>query len=203
MDESSVRYYFVFNSPYSFLASTRIEKELAPLGVRLDYKPVYSPQGATSKSGPRVSGPPADPIKIRYMFADVGRFAEAYGLHLDPGPFADTGSACRGFLFAEGRGAGAAFHDAVYSARFLEGRDIGSEEALAEIAERVGLKRTEFLSALGAAHYAEVLERIHRDARADDVFGFPFFLYQGKCFWGNDRIEWLVREVRRTGTQAA
>jgi 2-hydroxychromene-2-carboxylate isomerase len=137
------------------------------------------------------------------MLADVGRFAEAYGLRLDPGPIADTGAACRGFLFAQERGAGAAFHDATYSARFLEGRDIGSEETLAEIAEHAGLKRIDFLSALGDGRYEEALERSNRDARADDVFGFPFFLYQRKAFWGNDRIEWLVREIRSHGRQVS
>ena len=35
-----------------------------------------------------------------------------------------------------------------------------------------------------------------RDAGTDGVFGFPFFLFRGQRFWGNDRIEWLVRAIQ-------
>src|SRR2546428_6493728 len=77
------------------------------------------------------------------------------------------------------------------------GGDIGQEETLAEVAERAGLARAEFLAALREPHYEAALERSNADARADEVFGFPFFIYEGKRFWGNDRIEWLVREIKK------
>jgi 2-hydroxychromene-2-carboxylate isomerase len=25
----------------------------------------------------------------------------------------------------------------------------------------------------------------------------PYFVYRGETFWGNDRIDWLVRAIRR------
>ena len=81
--------------------------------------------------------------------------------------------------------------------RWLEAGDIGQEETLAEVAERAGLARAEFLAALREARYEAALERSNEDARAEGVFGFPFFIYEGKRFWGNDRIEWLVREIKK------
>src|SRR5439155_497891 len=120
MTKKSVRFYFAYNSPYSFLASSRIERELAPLGAEAEYKPVYSPRtgGAPDLNSPR----------FRYLFEDVLRFAEAYGLALNPGPFADSKQACCGFFFAREKGRGAAYHDGVYRARWLEAGDIGHEE---------------------------------------------------------------------------
>jgi len=190
MTKKSVRFYFAYNSPYSFLASSRIERELAPLGAEAEYKPVYSPRtgGAPDLNSPR----------FRYLFEDVLRFAEAYGLALNPGPFADSKKACCGFFFAREKGRGAAYHDGVYRARWLEAGDIGQEETLAEVAERAGLDRAEFLAALREARYEAALERSNEDARAEGVFGFPFFIYEGKRFWGNDRIEWLVREIKKS-----
>ncbi|MGH7855698.1 MAG: DsbA family protein, partial [Candidatus Binatia bacterium] len=96
-----VKFYFAYNSPYSFLASTRIAKELAPFAVEVDYRPVYSPR---TGGGPDPSSP-----KIRYIREDVRRFASAYGLRLDPGPFADTRRACLGFFFAKEHGRGKAY----------------------------------------------------------------------------------------------
>jgi len=190
MTRKNVRFYFAYNSPYSFLASSRIERELEPVGAGVEYKPVYSPRtgGAPDLNSPR----------FRYLFEDVLRFAEAYALALNPGPFADSKKACCGFLFAQEKGRGASYHDGVYRARWLEAGDIGQEETLAEVAERAGLARGEFLAALRDARYEAALERSNADARADEVFGFPFFIYAGKRFWGNDRIEWLVREIRKS-----
>jgi 2-hydroxychromene-2-carboxylate isomerase len=187
-EQKKVKFYFAYNSPYAFLANTHIEQELAPLGVSLEYKPVYSPR--------RGSGPDPNSPKLKYMFADVRRFAEAYGLHLNLGPFADSKKACLGFFFAQEKGCGKAYHDGVYNARWLEGKDIGQEEMLAGIVESCGLGRQEFLSALQDARYEAALEESNKAAEVDEVFGFPFFIYEGQKFWGNDRIEWLVRAIQ-------
>jgi 2-hydroxychromene-2-carboxylate isomerase len=189
MPTGKLRCYFAYNSPYAFLANTRLEMELASLDVEIEYKPIYSPR--------RPGGPEPDPRKLRYLFEDVGRFAKAYGLDMKPGPIADTRKACLGFLFAQEQGRGKTYHDAVYEARFLQARDIGSEETLAEIAVRVGFEREAFLKALEDKRYAAALEASNRHAEEDEVFGVPFFVYENQRFWGNDRIEWLIREIRQ------
>ena len=188
MDARTVRFYFAYNSPYAFLANTRVARELGPLGVILDYKPVYSPRTG--------GGPDLDSPRFRYMFEDVARFAAAYGLAMNPGPFADTRRACTGLLFARAEGRGTAYHDAVYAARFLEGRDIGDPDTLATIAGQSGLDRARFVAALDDPQWAAALAASNADAQTDHVFGFPFFVFQGQRFWGNDRLEWLSAAIR-------
>ncbi len=191
MNEHRVKFYFAYNSPTAFLANTRIEKELEPLGTTIEYKPVYKPR--TGSGGPDFSSP-----KMKYLFEDVARFAEAYGLELNMGPTADTGRACRGFLFAEGAGKGKPYHDRIYQARWLEGKDLGDDQTLIAIAEECGLDKVAFLEGIKEdSAYALELDRSNAAAEADGVFGFPFFVYNGHKFWGNDRIEWLVREIKR------
>ena len=34
--------------------------------------------------------------------------------------------------------------------------------------------------------------------RDDGAFGVPLFIYRGERFWGNDRLDWLLREVARS-----
>src|SRR5262249_33950533 len=72
MDQRTVRFYFAYNSPYAFLANTRLERELAPLHVAVDLRPVYSPR---TGGGPDPTSP-----RIRYILEDARRFATAYGL---------------------------------------------------------------------------------------------------------------------------
>jgi 2-hydroxychromene-2-carboxylate isomerase len=188
VQRKKLRFYFAYNSPYAFLANTRVVRELAPFDVEIEYKPVYSPR--SGGGGPDLNSP-----KLRYMFEDVRRFADHYGIALNPGPFADSKRACLGFLFAQSKEKGRAYHDALYDARWLEAKDIGDEAVLAEVAARAGLDRREFLEALRDPRSEAALDASNRDAHADEVFGFPFFIYAGKKFWGNDRLEWLVREL--------
>lgn len=190
MEQKKVKFYFAYNSPYAFLANTHIKHDLAPFAVTLEYKPAYSPR----RGGPGPNAP-----KLKYLQEDVRRCADAYGLRLNPGPFADSKKACLGFLFAQARECGTAYHDGVYSARWLDGKNIGQDEVLAEVAEHSGLSRVEFLAALYDAHSEAALAQSNTEATTDGVFSFPFFLYAGQKFWGNDRMEWLVRTIRQKG----
>ena len=190
MRENQVKFYFAYNSPYAFLANTRIAKELEPLGATIKYKPVYQPR--TGSGGPDISSP-----RMKYIFEDIARFADAYCLDLNMGPFSDTGKACRGFLFAEGAGKGKPYHERIYQALWLEGKDLGDDQTLIAIADECGLNDDAFLEGIKeGSPYALELDRSNAEAEADGVFGFPFFVYNGHKFWGNDRIEWLVREIR-------
>ena len=31
--------------------------------------------------------------------------------------------------------------------------------------------------------------------QSDGVFGVPYFVYRERAYWGNDRLEWLLRDV--------
>ena len=188
MVDSAVKFYFAYNSPFAFLANIHIAHDLGPYDVQLVYKPVYSPR--SGGGGPDLNAP-----KVKYMFEDFRRQLRVFGMLPDPGPFADSKKACMGFLFAHDQGAGVSYHNAVFRARWLEEKNIGDEETLAAIAERVGLERRAFLAALRDPQYDQALEQCNADAEADEVFGFPFFIYNGQKFWGNDRTDWLVRAV--------
>jgi len=188
MGKAPVIFYFAYNSPYAFLANTRIDDALAPLDVKTERRPVYQP---SSGGGPDFNSP-----RIRYIVQDIGRFAKSYGIELNPGPFADTGPACLGYLYAEESGAGKAFHDRVYRARWLEGRDLGDAATLIELARASGLDEPGFLAAIkDPSPYAKARADHAAAAKTDGVFGFPFFVYKNQTFWGNDRIEWLVKAI--------
>ena len=59
----------------------------------------------------------------------------------------------------------------------------------------VGLDRREFLAALDDPLYEEQMSVIAQDAARAGVFGAPTFVYDTKRFLGNDRLEWLVKEL--------
>ena len=86
---------------------------------------------------------------------------------------------------------------ALYNARFLQGKDIGDENILREIATVNGLDAQALIDAPGDRQYKKKLLRGMSNAKHAGVFGVPFFVYKDSAYWGNDRLEWLVREIHR------
>ncbi len=191
MNEKTVDFYFTYLSPYAFMANTRIKKALDPQGVTIRYKPI----GHTGSS----DGPAFSPARYEYIVEeDVPRYAEEYGLTFTPRPpLTESHTASRGFLYAEEQGVGEDYNDLVFRARWSDGKDISRTDVLADIAERTGLDQDGFLAAIKDHYYNDKLSEIRQQAAEAGVFGAPFFIYAGKRFWGNDRIDWLVRELTK------
>lgn len=189
MNNRTVDFYFTYLSPYAFLANSRIEKALEPLGVTLHYQPVAH----TGTS----DGPVFNETRYEHIVEeDVPRFAKQYGLDYVPRPpLTESYTASAGFLYAQDKGVGEPFNELVFKSRWSQGNDISRLDVLAGIAEQVGLDRNEFLVAIKDPQYKERLLAIRQQAVEAGVFGAPTFIYQGKRFWGNDRIESLIHEI--------
>jgi 2-hydroxychromene-2-carboxylate isomerase len=186
----TVRFYFSFRSPYAWLAFHRIEDALAGLPVVLEYIPVFPPKDF-------LGDPRKNPAISMYMDADVARIAKAYGLKVAyPGPFdEDWIRPHAAYIFAADSGRGRDFALATFAFRFCEGRNIVTDEAIADAARGAGLDATGATAAAAdPAFHERVLEGVRR-ALQDRLFGVPFFVYRSEKFWGNDRIEWLRRAI--------
>lgn len=188
-----VRFYFSFRSPYSWLAFHRIDPALAGLPVTLDRIPVFPP--------PNFANDPAKvPAKAKYIRTDIGRIAEAYGFAYRVPDALD----CEWvrphavFLRAKDEGKDLAFGKALYEARWSRGLDVGDNAVMREAALSAGLDANTALAAADdAAYHRRVWEGMIQGAGEDDIFGVPYFVFRGDRYWGNDRIEWLVRAIRR------
>lgn len=186
----TVRFYFSFRSPYAWFAFRRIEEALAGLPVEMEYIPCFPPRD--------YKNPRSNPAKGAYMDVDVARIAGAYGLRPNwPKPFdADWIPPHTAYLFAQDQGRGREFALAAYALRFEQGRDIGTDEAVGEAARACGLDPEATIRAAGDPALRKRVMEGMANRPEDGVFGVPFFVYRGQAFWGNDRIDWLVRAIR-------
>ena len=191
MNQKTVDYYFAYLSPYAFLANSRIEQALEPTGATLRYYPLA--HGGSSER------PPINPAKLAYIIdQDIPRYAEKYGLRFTRTPIlTESFSASMGFLYAQEEGVGEEYNDLVFRARWSDGKDISQRDVLTVIAEQAGLDSEAFWKAIGEPSYKTKLAQIKQQAADAGVFGVPFFIYETKKFWGNDRIDWLVRDLEK------
>lgn len=192
MDTSIIDFYFSFRSPYSWLATQRIDAELSGLPISLRWMHGYPTDLANHPMGPAVNK-----SKLMYLVTDVGRFADRYGLEfkLPPRIDVDWPKVDAAFWYAQSKGRGPEFGKLASSARFGSGLDLEDDETLRQLAADVGLDAGELLAA--ADSRTRAIDEMPNDPESrGSVFGVPTFVYCGELFWGNDRIEWLVRAVR-------
>jgi 2-hydroxychromene-2-carboxylate isomerase len=192
-DKEPIRFYFSFRSPYSWLAFLRIDQAIEKLPVELQYLPVFPPPNFAND-------PTAVPNKLKYIQQDIARIAEAYGYATGDQPPLD----CEwvrphaAFVYAQDQGKAKAFSLGLYEARFGRGLDVGDDAVMKQVGRACGLDADALVAAAGdAAYQTRVVQGMIQGVQEDSIFGVPYFVYRGETFWGNDRIEWLVRAIRR------
>jgi 2-hydroxychromene-2-carboxylate isomerase len=192
-----VRFYFDYLSPYSYLASTRLEALAARTGATVDFRPMLLPAvlKATGNQAPAMV-----PSRASYALADLPRWAEFYGVPFRMTPFFPLNSlpALRAAwaLKTERPEVFAPFTEACFRAGWVEGLNIGDREVLAGVA---GPDHRDFvIAATEAPRWKDALRKATDEALAAGVFGAPTFaLESGELFFGNDRLallEWRLTQ---------
>lgn len=184
--------WFDFASPYAYFASTRIDEIAAEAGRSVDWKPIL--MWAVLKA--HGIAPPMDaPVKRDYFLNDMRRSAAFYGLpYRDPLKLPlSSHLAARLWYGAAGSAPekARALIDAIFTAFFVEHRDISDESTLASIAAAVGIPETEALDLMTGQAGRSQLEAAVGDAVKAKVVGSPYFRVDGEGFFGVDRLPQL------------
>lgn len=116
------------------------------------------------------------------MLERVTDIAESVGLHYDYGALKHTNTVKAHQLvhYAKARGRQLDMKERLFKAYFIEGRHVGRDQDLADLAEEIGLDRVDVLRSLAENEY---LDGVHRDqalAAAYGIQGVPFFIIDNK-----------------------
>ncbi len=101
--------------------------------------------------------------------------------------------------FARDQGRFAEFHAAVFAAYFSQGVDIGSLDALADIAQETGVDPQGLAVAVRGGIYAERLAKAQEEAARLGVTGVPTFFIGQQRIVGAQPIE-VFRKALRKGS---
>ena len=97
---------------------------------------------------------------------------------------------------------GDAFHDAMYRAYFVEALNIGDQEVLVGIAEKVGLPGAEAARVLEERSYQEAVDADWSKSHDYGVTGVPTFVAAGQGLVGAQPYEMLVQLLTQAGAAA-
>lgn len=197
----SFQFWYEFASTYSYIASARIEQLSEEYGVSFERKPFLL--------GPVFKGQGWDtspfniyPVKGRYMWRDVERLCDKYGIPFKrPSEFPRNGVlASRVAIIAEEEGWCAEFSNLVYSLNFAEDKDISDENLIASALDSLGHNSDAVIRRATTGEKRGRLRSQTEEAIDKGIFGAPTFVVGEEIFWGQDRLEDALRWCKERST---
>ena len=193
--------WFEFASTYSYLTVSRAEQLLQAAGVAFEWRPFLLGPIFRDK-GMDTSPFVLDPVKGAYMWRDLARRADRYGLPFTrPARFPMNGlTAARIMTAARAEPWSGAFARSVFAAQFARGEDISDPTVLTGALASSGADPAHWLGRAQQDDTKAALRDATDQARALGIFGAPSFVVGGELFWGDDRLEdaiaWAARDGR-------
>ncbi len=193
-----MEFWFEFASSYSYLAVMRAKAAADKAGITLRWRPFLLGPVFLSlgwNDSPFNIYPP----KGRYMWRDMARLADKYGIPFKmPSQFPRNGLlACRVAHLGQNEDWVGPFSRAAMAANFAEDRDIGDRAVIADILNGLQLPADSVLErAVSPENKASLRAQVERGAEIG-LFGAPNFIVDDELFWGNDRLEDALAWARR------
>lgn len=193
----NVEFYYDFSSPYTYIASERIEKIVLDSGATLEWKPfllggVFNEIGST----------PAVQIdnKINYLKRDTQECAEFYGVPFNyPEVFPlNSVRSMRGAFAASEQDKLVEYNHLMFRLYFVEGADLSKPEILGEAVGTIGIDTEWFLARITEQDIKDMLRDETNTAIERGVFGAPTIFVDDKIYWGNDRLDFLDRYLKES-----
>ncbi|MAT91765.1 MAG: disulfide bond formation protein DsbA [Halioglobus sp.] len=184
-----VTLYFNFRSPYCYIASKTLFSIFDDYHARLVWRPLGGWSGRSS--------PERAKVKVPLTRQDVRRITAKMGIPMNPPPLStDPTPAGAVSLLAEEKGLLRPWIVETMRAEWAQGLDIGEEQVLLEVADRVGLERDDVRAAATDPDRLAVLETNWDEAQRLGLIGVPSFRIGEELFWGSDRIEYVLDHLR-------
>ncbi len=199
---ATIEFYFDFISPFGYFASLRVQELASRHGRAVDWYAIRLGVSVVKIMGlkPLLE----TPLKGAYLVHEAKRYARLHGLvlrrafdsaQMDPRPSA------RAFYWVKKHHAGseARLAAALLHAYWAQGLDLGTAQAVADVAAGAGFARAEILAAIAADESGDLLRAGVEEATARGVFGSPTLLIDGEPFWGVQSLELAERWLETGG----
>ncbi len=190
-----VEFFFDVGSPASYLAATQLPRICAETGATLVYRPMLL-GGVFQTTGN--ASPMEIPVKGRYVFDDLLRYARRYHVPLRQNPFfpINTLLLMRAAVALQQRQPDRflPYVDAVFKAIWVDAMDMGDASVVAAVVEHIGLDPASVMAAVTDHEVKATLKTTTEEAVRRGVFGAPTFFVGTTMLFGQDRLE-FVREL--------
>lgn len=193
-----IDYYFSPMSPWSYLGHERLaliaNRHRATINVKpVDFGKIFPLSGGLPLAKRALQ-------RQKYRLVELERWRDYLGLPLTIQPKFfpyDASLASRVIVAALKRGEDTAMRltGALMKACWAEERNMADESELSAVASTQGLDAGGLLALAKSPNTQAEYDALTEEAIQRDVFGAPTYAFRGKLFWGQDRLDFLEREL--------
>ena len=189
----SFEFYFDFISPYSFLAHKEIKKIEKKFSIKVQYKPILL-GGLHNLHG--IKAPAFIPAKARHMVRDCKLIAEKNKVKFKFNSYFPIRSLnlMRGVLVAEEDNFKSYYVDTIFNSIWQDGLNMNDDNVVQKVLKNLNVNPKTFFLRSASASIKDSLRKRTSDAYDKGIFGAPSFVSNNKVFWGQDRIEFVLKE---------
>ena len=187
-----IDFYFDFISPYTYIGHKRIEQQGSEL--IFTYKPILL--GGLHKSWNITPQAFIEPKK-QFMIMDCELVSKKLNIDFkfnSKFPLA-TVKLMRGCLTLEGEQLNK-YIKVIFDAYWKDDIDISDNANLSSLLAKIDINIDDFNTKTEDEEIKERLKKLTNDAFKKNIFGAPTFVVNNKNFWGQDRIEFAIEELK-------
>jgi 2-hydroxychromene-2-carboxylate isomerase len=189
-------FYFDFISPYSFLAHKEIRKIENKAKIKIKYNPILL-GGLHNLHG--IKAPAFIPAKAKHMVRDCKLIAERNNVKFKFNSYFPIKSLnlMRGVLVAEEDNIKDYYIDNIFNTIWQDGLNMNDEIIIQKILKNLNINHKTFVLRSTSSLIKDSLRKKTNEAYEKGIFGAPTFLSNNKIFWGQDRIEFALKEASK------
>ena len=189
-----IDFWFTMGSTYSYMSVMRLREKEGDISFR--WRPFHLLIILQEMNHVPFADKPA---KMAYMWRDVARRAEMYGIPASlPAPYPAKQSIVANLVALVGmqEGWGIDFVRAAYRNWFQRGEETGSEPNLSHSLREAGQDPARVLALAESGTTRSLLVQETEEAKRLGIFGSPTFVVGRELFWGDDRLEDAIAWAR-------
>mgnify|MGYP003683905261 FL=1 len=192
----SFEFYFDFISPYSFLAHKQIRKLEKKNSIKIKYKPILL--GGLHNLH-NIKAPAFIPAKAKFMIRDCKMIAEKNGVKFKFNSYfpIKTVNLMRGVFIAEEDDFKSFYVDNMFDSIWQNGFNMNDQNIIDKILKNIQVNPKTFFLRSTTQNIKEKLKNKTNEAYEKGIFGAPTFLINNKIFWGQDRLEFVIKEASK------
>jgi len=192
----SFDFFFDFTSPYSYLAHKQIRNIENQYKIVINYMPILL--GGLHKLA-EIEAPAFIPSKAKFMIKDCKLFAEKLNIKFKFNSHFPIHSLnlMRGVLLAKKENKTSLYIDKFFDACWKDGLNLNNQNIINKILEDLNFNIETFKLKISEQKIKDELKKRTKDAFLKGVFGAPSFIIKNKMFWGQDRLEFVLKEAQK------
>ena len=189
-------FYFDFISPYSFLAHKEIRKIEKKFGIKIRYRPILL-GGLHNLHG--IKAPAFIPAKAKHMIRDCKLISERNSVKFKFNSYFPIKSLnlMRGVLVAEEDNIKNYYIDSIFNTIWQDGLNMNDDNIIQKVLKNININPKTFSLRSTSSLIKDSLRKKTSEAYEKGIFGAPTFVSNNKIFWGQDRIEFALKEASK------